>query len=81
MHRLDCSECSARLTLLPTGRTIFIMSKKPQKVDDPSSSYAVKKSAKMNIPASGNRNGQSDIAQITNKLFSERKELLRKLAQ
>lgn len=54
------------------------MSKKPHKVSDPSSPYAAKKPAKAavkSVPA------DAEFQRITGKLFSERKELLRKLAQ
>jgi len=56
------------------------VSKKPSKVNEPRAPYAAKK------PAPGKPSGQSGVEgpefrRIADKIFSERKELLHKLAQ
>lgn len=58
------------------------MSKKPHKVNEPSSSYPAKKPAKTAVPESGKEGAKNaEFQRIAGKIFAERKELLRKLAQ
>ena len=56
------------------------MSKKPSKVNEPQAPYAAKKATK--TPVSGkSAPHDTEFRRIAGKIFSERKELLRKLAQ
>jgi len=56
------------------------VSKKPPKVDEPQAPYAAKKPAKRAAPKKADP-GEAEFKRIANKLFTERKELLHKLAQ
>ena len=60
------------------------VSKKPSKVAEPQAPYAAKKPVKAAAAASKTSATSADDAafkRITDKIFTERKELLRKLAQ
>ena len=63
------------------------MSKKPQKVDDPASSYAANKQVKATAPATKTENGgvrymdDATFKKASDKVFKVHKELFRKLAQ
>lgn len=59
------------------------MSKKPSKVEESQSSYAAKKPAKAAARAPKSTGPADDAAfkKVADKIFSERKELLHKLAQ
>ncbi len=58
------------------------VSKKPHKVGEPKAAYAAKKPAKAATPASDAAGGeQAEFKRIADKLLTERKELLHKLAQ
>ncbi len=59
------------------------MSKKPRKVDEPQAPYPAKKPAKAAPATKPGAVSVSDAAfkRVTDKIFTERKELLRKLAQ
>jgi hypothetical protein len=58
------------------------VNKKPSKVAESASSYAAKKPAKAAAPASGKAGANNaEFQRIAGKIFAERKELLRKLAQ
>ena len=54
--------------------------KKPHKVEEPQAIYAAKKSEKASIPAKKSPD-QEEFDRVAAKLFTERKELLHKLAQ
>lgn len=58
------------------------MSKKPHKIEEPKAAYPAKKPAKA-APAAASPRQVDDAAfkRITDKIFTERKDLLRKLAQ
>lgn len=55
------------------------MSKKPSKVNEPQTPYTAKKPAKGESKKSAT--DDAELHRIATKIFSERKELLRKLAQ
>ena len=57
------------------------MSKKPHKVGEPKAAYAAKKPAKAARVPKPVATGDTEFRRITDKLFTERKELLHKLAQ
>lgn len=57
------------------------VSKKPRRVDEPKATYPAKKSAKATPAPRKTGAGSAEFKRITDKLFSERKELLHKLAQ
>jgi hypothetical protein len=58
------------------------VSKKPHKVAEPQAPYPAKKPAKVAVPVAGKAGDKSaEFQRIAGKIFSERKELLRKLAQ
>jgi len=71
------------LTLLPEPASFPPVSKKPPKVGEASTPYAAKKPAKAVISPISNPAPTDDAAfkRIADKIFTERKELLRKLAQ
>jgi len=87
LNRCDCRSTVPPPTLHPVDTAVsaahlFTVSKKPHKVAESASSYAAKKPAK--AAALSTRATSADDAafkRITNKIFTERKELLRKLAQ
>ena len=57
------------------------VSKKPHKTNEPKADYAAKKPAKAAAVAKPEATKDAEFRRITGKLFTERKELLRKLAQ
>lgn len=70
-----------RLTPSPRSRILPPVSKKPSKVGEPQASYAAKKPAKAAPATKRAVASDADFKRITDKLFTERKELLHKLAQ
>lgn len=60
-----------------------LMSKKPRKIEESSTSYSAKKPAPSpSSPAAAPRSvDKATFRKVTDKIFSERKELLHKLAQ
>lgn len=58
------------------------VSKKPHKIEEPKAAYPAKKPVKAAPAAAGLRQVDDEtFKRITDKLFTERKDLLRKLAQ
>lgn len=58
------------------------MSKKPHKIEEPKAAYRAPKPAKGAATAAGPRQvDDATFKRITEKIFTERKDLLRKLAQ
>jgi hypothetical protein len=55
--------------------------KKPAKIEEPKAAYAAKKPAKAAALPKKTDLGEAEFKRITSKLFTERKELLHKLAQ
>ena len=56
------------------------MKKKPSKVNEPQASYAAKKPGKT-APQPAPQADDAAFQRVADKIFTERKELLRKLAQ
>ena len=58
------------------------MSKKPHKIEEPKATYPAKKPAKaVAVSARSRATDDATFTRITEKIFTERKDLLRKLAQ
>ena len=70
----------------PRGRQIAGVNRKPTKVEETATSYAAKQPAKPEALAQSpepcaRQTGDEAFKAVSDKIFSERKELLRKLAQ